>query len=554
MSFLQMSLAGAMMILVVAVMRARFMHKIPQKTFVVLWGLVIVRLLLPFDIAAPTSIFAIGQHLQGTSEPVMAFEAVDSAVLANTRNIYTWHYAQTMIEQQFPAAEQVVPALPLLPLLTIVWLVGMVFAGVCFTVLYLKQRRTFLTSLPIEHACIADWQQTHRLKRTIRVRVSDQIASPLTYGIISPVILLPKHMNWSDENELAHILAHEWIHIKRFDALKKLFLTAVLCVHWFNPLVWLLYLLFNRDLELSCDEGVIRLFGEEVKPQYARTLLDAQEQTAYPPLYNAFGKYAIEERIHAIMRRRKASLAGVLAACLLVANVTMLFATSAVAEINYDLSARIIVMTEETSGDGEISAEEAAMIIRTAFSRYYSDFARDWEAWNDITFVLGFSATEDARNPHEWGCFSIWRGLVVVDVGSGLGHNFPLSFAIHAQTGQVIQICYTPRTRYALAVEAVRVEGQGSIAAMYEEWGETYVGFRQGSYDDMFGRLARRTAEDLAFFDSEIVSVYMHGRGAMMSGPIGIVRVEYASGDMVQLEFLLLERDLVSVTYLRNVV
>ena len=552
MNFIQMSLAGAIMVLAVAIIRLCFMHRIPQKTFVVLWGLVLCRLLLPFDITAPTSIFAIGQRMQGTAEPVITFETIDSAVMEEgLTNIYTWQYVQARIDQQFPAVEQVEPGLSIVSLLTIFWLVGLVLFGIFFTTLYIKQRRKFLMSLPLENEFIANWQQKHKLKRQIHVRVSDQITTPLTYGIHAPVILLPKNMNWSDEKGLAHILAHEWIHIKRFDALKKLLLAAVLCVHWFNPLVWLMYILFNRDLELACDEGVIRLFGEEEKPEYARTLIGAQEQKSYPPLYNTFGKYAIEERIQAIMQSRKASLVRVFAAFLLVASIAMVLATSAVAGMNYDMSARIIVMTEATPSKEEISAEEAATIGRLAFSRYFPAFARDWETWDDITFVMGFSETEDTKNPHDWDTFPIWHGMMIVDTDSGLGHDFPLVFSVHGETGEILDISYAPRTNYALALQAARAEGEGRVQSAFQAWEEAHPGLRQGKYNDMFVALAEQTVRDIEFFASEIVSIRAYRAGMMTSGPMCIVLVEYANGALVELEFLLVERELIAVKYIR---
>ncbi|MCL2569228.1 MAG: M56 family metallopeptidase [Oscillospiraceae bacterium] len=554
MSFLQMSLAGAIMVLIVTVTRALFMHRIPKKTFVVLWGLVICRLLLPFDVAAPTSIFAIGRHVQGPVGPSMTFEAVDRSVLENMRDIYSWHYAQTMIEEQSAAAELAAPVLAGWSLVTTVWLAGAALLGLFFAVLYVRQRRKFLMSLPLENELIAEWLQRHKLRRRIRVRVSDRIATPLTYGVFSPVILLPKHMNWADEKGLSHILAHELIHIKRFDGLKKLLLAAVLCVHWFNPLVWLMYMLFNRDLEISCDEGVIRQFGEEAKPQYAITLISAQEQGAYPPLHNAFSKYAIEERIHAIMRSRRASFFGILVAFVLVAGIAMVFATSATAEVQEEMSARIIVLTDVSEDDALISAEEAATIGRVAFSRYFAAFAGDWDDWEDITFLMTFSPWVNPHTLREWGVGAngapVWQGLVVVDNEAGMEHIFPFSFFVHAETGEVLRLQYTPRTAYALLMEAVRLDGDEAIRALFRTWSETHPGLGLGKYDDMFIGLAAQAVEAFAFLDCEIVAIYVQGVRAMASGPAGTVVVEYAGGDFVKLEFLLVERELVAVQYI----
>ena len=100
-----------------------------------------------------------------------------------------------------------------------------------------------------------------------------RISSPLTFGVLRPVILVPKKTDWTDETALRYVLEHEFVHIQRFDVLSKLLLIAAVCVHWFNPLVWVMYVLANRDLELSCGETVLRRFGGDIRAAYARVLI-----------------------------------------------------------------------------------------------------------------------------------------------------------------------------------------------------------------------------------------------------------------------------------------
>lgn len=100
-----------------------------------------------------------------------------------------------------------------------------------------------------------------------------RISSPLTFGVLRPVILVPKKTDWTDETALRYVLEHEFVHIQRFDVLSKLLLIAAVCVHQFNLLVWVMYVLANRDLELSCDETVLRRFGGDVRAAYARVLI-----------------------------------------------------------------------------------------------------------------------------------------------------------------------------------------------------------------------------------------------------------------------------------------
>lgn len=130
-----------------------------------------------------------------------------------------------------------------------------------------------------------------------------------------------------------YVLAHELVHIKRFDIITKVVLAVALCIHWFNPLVWVMYVLANRDIELSCDETVIRQFGENTRAVYAKVLISMEEtRSGFTPLCNNFSRNAIEERITAIMKTRKTTVVSLVLAALIVAGTTAVFATSALAE------------------------------------------------------------------------------------------------------------------------------------------------------------------------------------------------------------------------------
>ena len=141
------------------------------------------------------------------------------------------------------------------------------------------------------------------MKRPILVRQSDRISAPLTYGIFRPVILMPKKMDWKNEKQLQYVLSHEYVHICRYDTVTKLIATLALCIHWFNPFVWVMYILFNRDIELACDESVIRQFGEKSKSAYSLMLINMEAtKSGLLPFCNNFSKNAIEERITAVMK------------------------------------------------------------------------------------------------------------------------------------------------------------------------------------------------------------------------------------------------------------
>ncbi len=318
MTLLQMSFSGAVMILAITVLRALTIHRVPKKTFLVLWGAVLARLLLPFSFPSALSIYSLlGRNLStAANAPVGGVLPPVSA-------------EQTTTAMQHTASA---PA-PDIPVWTPIWAVGVILCAAFFTVPYVRCRREFQMSLPVQNEFIDSWLQAHTLRRKLSVRQSDRIASPLTFGVLRPVILLPKKTDFKDETALQYVLEHEFVHIQRLDICAKLLLIAALCVHWFNPLVWVMYVLANRDIELSCDETVIRRFGSAQRASYAKVLIRMEEvKSGFAPLCNNFSKNAIEERITAIMKTKKITVVSLILAAALVVGTVTVFATSAQTE------------------------------------------------------------------------------------------------------------------------------------------------------------------------------------------------------------------------------
>lgn len=210
---------------------------------------------------------------------------------------------------------------------------GSVICAVSFLALYLYCLGRFRTALPLEDPFAEQWLERNRLLRKVRVCQSDRISSPLTYGVVRPVILLPKQLLQEDGSKMEYILQHELVHIRRFDGAWKLAMAAALCLHWFNPLVWVMYVFMNRDLELSCDEEVLRVFGAKARKGYALTLIGMEEDRQFSmPLYSGFGKNAVEERVGAIMKYKKKSKVTIVIAAVLVLTVGCIFVTTSRAE------------------------------------------------------------------------------------------------------------------------------------------------------------------------------------------------------------------------------
>ena len=229
-------------------------------------------------------------------------------------------------------------AIPLGRVVPIAWAVGAAGCGAFFAASYAWQRRHFGDALPVGDPAgrrLADGLVAGcGLRRRVRVRQSDRVATPLTYGTVRPVVLMPADFAWRDADAARYVLVHELTHIRRFDGILKLVLAAAACIHWFNPFAWAMYALANRDIELSCDEAVVRSCGVSSRGAYARTLLAMGEREGglAPLLQSGFGKTALEERIGAIMRIRRTSLAAAAASLALVVAIPAALATSAVEE------------------------------------------------------------------------------------------------------------------------------------------------------------------------------------------------------------------------------
>ena len=368
MSLLQMSFLGTVIILLIVVLRAVLINRLPKKTFLILWWIALIRLLVPFSIKSVTSIYSLLQSIYSDINPVRT---------AQTTTFLPIH--GNMPEIANGLSEAMVQRTESISILSVIWLAGLLLCFGFFAVSYIKCYREFRFSLPVENDILEAWKEKHPLKRSLSIRQIETIAAPLSYGVIRPVILMPKNTEWKNIYQLRYVLEHEYVHIRRLDMLTKLIMIAAVCIHWFNPLVWVMYILFNRDLELSCDETVVCRFGMDIKSVYATTLISMEEKkSGLTPLCNSFSKNAIEERIRAIMKIKKTSKFAVIISAVLVICVTGGFATSA---------SSLEKKTETAQENGETTVALNEVNIREDESLSSSDVewwtAEEYAKWLD---------------------------------------------------------------------------------------------------------------------------------------------------------------------------
>ena len=322
MSLLQMSVSGAVMILVITVIRALAINRVPKNTFLALWGIALVRLLIPFSFPSWFSIYSLLER--ETPAMVKDAPAIRLFPIIPSEQLATVPHNTSVSVETVSAGE-------------IVWAAGVILCAIFFVLVYWKCHKEFQMSLPVENTFTQRWLQAHQLMRSISIRQSSLVSAPLTFGVWHPVILMPKKTDWKNESALQYVLEHEFVHIRRFDTIKKLLLIIAVCVHWFNPLVWAMYILANRDIELSCDEAVVHQFGNNTRATYAKILISMEEtRSGFTPLCNNFSKNAIEERITAIMKTKKTTIVMLVASAIVIIGVTGTFATSANASDKID--------------------------------------------------------------------------------------------------------------------------------------------------------------------------------------------------------------------------
>ena len=319
MNIFQMSLQGAVLIIVILLIRIVFNNLLPKKTFLILWDIAFARLLIPFSLPSSVSFYSLVQRLY----------------TRNTNTIFTL-YENSTTQQNTNS----------FGLIFAVGIVGTIIFASIFLILYFIHRRSFNTSLPVSNSYVSDWLSKHKIARKIQVRQSDEIHSPLTYGIFNPVILLPKNTDWENEEQMNFVLLHEFTHIRQFHSVLKLIAIIVLCLHWFNPLVWVMYFAINRDIELYCDECVVKACGEKSKSSYALTLINMEERkSTLRPFCSNYSKTAIEERIVSIMKIKKISIFSIAIATALIITTAAAFTTTAATKTETDTTS----VSESTS-------------------------------------------------------------------------------------------------------------------------------------------------------------------------------------------------------------
>ena len=264
---IDMSVSAGVLIVLTIILEKIAGNYFSKRFIVTMWKIVLLRLIIPinlpitFGIAKPFIGMVRGAKnilggLFGSENKSRIYYAAGASVMSKPQNLYSENNNINLV-------------------LTGWGLVAVVLIAF-FAVSYYREYKKFKVALPLQEEFEQNIRQMKILPKYVKLYVSDMTATPITFGIIHPEIIFPKifvKLKKSDgvfsneDNEIKYVLMHESVHIKYADNIWKLAAVFAVCIHWFNPLVWLMYVFINRDIEMACDEQGILRCGEDFRKE-----------------------------------------------------------------------------------------------------------------------------------------------------------------------------------------------------------------------------------------------------------------------------------------------
>lgn len=304
-TILNMSISAGWIVLAVLVLRL-LLKKAPRWITVLLWAVVAIRLILPVTVE---SVMSLIPSAETVSRSIMLEQTPEIYTgISYFNNAVNPVISETNVEVTPEKSVNILHVLT--PIFTGAWLVGMGAMLVYTAISYYRVRKMIGTAV--------------RLRDNIYQ--SETVVSPFVLGLVKPKIYLPFAIN---EQDMDHVLAHEQAHIRRRDYLWKPLGFLLLTVHWFNPLLWLGYILLCRDIELACDEKVVRGLDREQRAGYSQALLTCsvnRRVIAACPL--AFGEVSVKKRVKSVLNYKKPAFWIIIVAVLALIITAVCFLTN----------------------------------------------------------------------------------------------------------------------------------------------------------------------------------------------------------------------------------
>ena len=347
---INMSISASWLVLAVLILRF-VLKKAPKWINVLLWGIVAIRLICPFSFESPLSLIP-------SAETIPLNIGMDSTPTINSGISAINNAVNPIISQSnTPMAGASVNLLQItIGIYEYIWIFGMIALALYTAISYWRLHRKVDTAV--------------RYKDNIFQ--SENVSFPFVLGIIKPRIYLPFKMNGQ---YLEHVVAHEQAHICRKDHWWKPLGFLLLMIHWFNPLMWLAYVLLCRDIELACDEKVIKELGNEQRGDYTQALVACsinRRMIAACPL--AFGEVSVKERVKSVMNYKKPAFWVIIISVIVCVGVAVCFLTNPKQD-SYTL--RIVVPAG--SQEKFVYTDEEVSTIRNSIKIWSGDGLGDTE-------------------------------------------------------------------------------------------------------------------------------------------------------------------------------
>ena len=347
---INMSISASWLVLAVLILRF-VLKKAPKWINVLLWGIVAIRLICPFSFESPLSLIP-------SAETIPLNIGMDSTPTINSGISAINNAVNPIISQSNTpmAGASINPLQITIGIYEYIWIFGMIALALYTAISYWRLHRKVDTAV--------------RYKDNIFQ--SENVSFPFVLGIIKPRIYLPFKMNGQ---YLEYVVAHEQAHICRKDHWWKPLGFLLLMIHWFNPLMWLAYVLLCRDIELACDEKVIKELGNEQRGDYTQALVACsvnRRMIAACPL--AFGEVSVKERVKSVMNYKKPAFWVIIISVIVCVGVAVCFLTNPKQD-SYTL--RIVVPAG--SQEKFVYTDEEVSTIRNSIKIWSGDGLGDTE-------------------------------------------------------------------------------------------------------------------------------------------------------------------------------
>ena len=347
---INMSISASWLIFAVLILRLA-LKKAPKWVNVLLWGIVAIRLICPFSFESALSLIPSAETFPKKIISGPSFD-VQSGITPVDNRINDYLGDRYFEGVTVPANN----GNTIMTILTIVWTIGIL--------------------LLVAYTVISYWRLHREIDTAVRYKdnifQSENVSSPFVLGLIKPRIYLPFKL---DGQDMEHVVAHEQAHIRRKDHWWKPLGFLLLTIHWFNPLMWLAYVLLCRDIELACDEKVIKGLSNEQRADYTQALVACsvnRRMIAACPL--AFGEVGVKERVKSVMNYKKPAFWVIIISVIVCVGVAVCFLTNPKQD-SYTL--RIVVPAG--SQEKFVYTDEEVSTIRNSIKIWSGDGLGDTE-------------------------------------------------------------------------------------------------------------------------------------------------------------------------------